>query len=695
MKKTKTGNTYGVVAALLIVFALAIAFPMPAFAEWSGGHDAMGSPRTSRTWYFAEGTTRAGFSEWICLFNPGGRPTNAVCSYMLATGQDIEKSYGLPPESRTTINVSTEVPPENDVSLVIISEDPIVAERPVYFTYKGAWPGGHDVVGAISPSETWYFAEGSTRDNFETYLCLANPGDVDAVLNVYYYCADGNDEIKTGVVVARKSRFTIPVHEGELGIGRSNTAHGDFSIRVESTNGVPVVAERSMYFSYKGAWSGGHDVVGATEPRGTWYFAEGCTRDGFDTYLCLENPSDRGTTANVYYYCADGNNEARTGIALPAQSRFTIPVHEGGLGIGRHDNAHGDFSIKVESAGGIPIVAERSMYFSYRPSWTGGHDVVGATKPADLWYFAEGCTRDGFETYLCVENPSDRGTTANVYYYCADGRNEERKGINVAAQSRLTIPVHETAFGIGRHNNSHGDFSIRVESTGNIPVVAERSMYFSSPWRTVDRASLAAACGWGEVSRANTSKRCIALTFDIESSGGLANSILDILKQKSVHSTLFVTGGFPGTYPGVVQRMAAEGHEIANHSMSHAMFTRISGAQVSSELAGTEAAVRQATGYSTKPYFRFPYGDRNGALIRQVNAEGYLSVYWTIDPQEWRSGASAEGVRATVVSQACNGAIVLMHDRATTVAALPGIIDDLRARGYSLVTLTEALYPGP
>ncbi|MCJ7653168.1 MAG: polysaccharide deacetylase family protein, partial [Actinobacteria bacterium] len=501
--------------------------------------------------------------------------------------------------------------------------------------------------------------------------------------------------IKTGVAIAGKRRFTIPVHEDELGIGRHNNAHGDFGIKVESVNGVPVVAERSTYFAYKGAWSGGHDVVGATEPCGTWYVAEGCTRDGFETYLCLLNPGGEDATVNVYYYCADGINEERKGVTIPRQSRFTIPVHEGEFGFGRYNNAHGDFSIKVESPDGVPIVVERSMYFSYRPFWTGGHDVLGAAEPSDLWHFAEGCTRDGFETYLCVENPDVKDTTINVYYYCADGKNEERKAINVAAQSRLTLPVHESTFGIGRHNNAHGDFGIRVESTGNVPIVAERSIYFSSPWRTVDKASLAAAWGWGEISRGNTSKRCIALTFDIESSGGLANAILDILKQKGVHSTLFVTGGFPGTYPGVVQRMANEGHEIGNHSVSHAMFTRISAAQVSSELAGTDAAMMQATGYSTKPYFRFPYGDRNGALIRQVNAEGYLSVYWTIDPQEWRSGASVEGVHATVVSQACNGAIVLMHDRAITAAALPGIIDDLRARGYKLVTLTELMYPGP
>jgi peptidoglycan/xylan/chitin deacetylase (PgdA/CDA1 family) len=124
------------------------------------------------------------------------------------------------------------------------------------------------------------------------------------------------------------------------------------------------------------------------------------------------------------------------------------------------------------------------------------------------------------------------------------------------------------------------------------------------------------------------------------------------------------------------------------------MFTRISYAQVDSELAQTEAAVNALTGFSTKPYFRFPYGDRNAGLIGHVNSLGYLSVYWSVDPQEW-SGNSVATVQATVLSQTRNGSIILMHDRDKTVAALPGIIDGLRARGFNPVTLSEVLWPGP
>ncbi|MBU4218743.1 MAG: polysaccharide deacetylase, partial [Actinobacteria bacterium] len=116
---------------------------------------------------------------------------------------------------------------------------------------------------------------------------------------------------------------------------------------------------------------------------------------------------------------------------------------------------------------------------------------------------------------------------------------------------------------------------------------------------------------------------------------------------------------------------------------------------VTAELGTTEEAVNRITGFTTKPYFRFPYGDRNVGVIAQVNSLGYLSTYWSVDPQEWRASNSAQSVINTVVGQSGPGAIVLMHDVPKTIAALPAIIDGLRARGFMLVTLTELLYPGP
>ena len=114
---------------------------------------------------------------------------------------------------------------------------------------------------------------------------------------------------------------------------------------------------------------------------------------------------------------------------------------------------------------------------------------------------------------------------------------------------------------------------------------------------------------------------------------------------------------------------------------------------MASELDTTESAVNQLTDFTTKPYFRFPYGERNSGLIAQVNSLGYLSVFWSVDPQEWRGSNSVQAVIDTVVGQSGPGAIVLMHDRPKTIAALPAVIEGLRARGFVLVTLTELLCP--
>ena len=136
--------------------------------------------------------------------------------------------------------------------------------------------------------------------------------------------------------------------------------------------------------------------------------------------------------------------------------------------------------------------------------WQGGRDAIGVARASNEWYFAEGCTRDGFGTWICLENPDDRPASVGIHYYCGDGQTETRSGISISGKSHVTVPVHETGLGIGRHNDTHGDFSIKVESLGGVPIVAERSMYFAyrsqqPDWRTIDRNALAAAWGWGEI----------------------------------------------------------------------------------------------------------------------------------------------------------------------------------------------------
>jgi len=680
---------------LILAGALLLAFIPLAAVAWNGGHDALGSEAPGTSWYFAEGTTRAGFGEFVCILNPGDLPTEATLTYMLDTGENIVKQHALPARSRTTVNVGTEVPPGRDASLVVTAGAPVVAERSVYFTYNGAWTGGHDVTGAPGPRADWYFAEGCTRPGFDTYLCLQNPNEAGTTVTVRYLRSNGRSESREGIRIAPKSRLTIPVHDPGLGIGRSDGPAGDVSIEVKADPLAPVVAERPMYFSYGQGVTGGHDALGAAAPGLDWYFAEGCSRPGFDTYLCLANPGGKEARVDIEYDCGDGKAVAKRGIKVKPESRVTVAAHDPALGVGRSDGPHGDFSIRVQSANGVPLVAERPVYFAYRPYWNGGSDVVGASSPHATWYFAEGCTRLGFDTYLCIANPGTGDATVHIDYYCGDGQVEPVRVVRVAAKSRLTVAVHDAAMGIGRHDDGHGDVSIRVESVGGTPVVAERPMYFASRWRTIDKTALAAGRGWGEVFKGIPGRKRLALTFDLEGGHAIASQILDILAQRDVRCTLFVLGGFAAGQPDLLRRMAEEGHEIGNHSVSHSFWTKRGPAGLAGELATVEATVNNATGLSTRPFFRFPYGDRNSSLIQAANAEGYLSVNWSIDPQEWRAGATVGGVQASVLAQASDGGICLMHDKPITVGVLPGLIDSLRARGFDLVTLSELLYPGP
>jgi hypothetical protein len=110
----------------------------------------VGANAPGDTWYFAEGTTRTGFEEWLCLQNPNAYPVEALITYMQDDGQNDLDVLDLPATSRQTIWVNHEINGEHDVSIRVESSDgsPIIVERPMYFTYGVYnWTGGHDVLG--------------------------------------------------------------------------------------------------------------------------------------------------------------------------------------------------------------------------------------------------------------------------------------------------------------------------------------------------------------------------------------------------------------------------------------------------------------------------------------------------------------------------------------------------------------------
>ena len=128
----------------------------------------------------------------------------------------------------------------------------IVAERPMYFSYGPGWTGGHDVLGTFQPRTEWFFPEGCTHDNFDEFICIANPGDETANVNLTFMLDEG-DPIEINRAIAAHQRITVRVFD-EVARGR------DVSTRIRSDK--PVVVERPMYFNYGTGWDGGHAVVG-------------------------------------------------------------------------------------------------------------------------------------------------------------------------------------------------------------------------------------------------------------------------------------------------------------------------------------------------------------------------------------------------------------------------------------------------
>ena len=422
--------------------------------------------------YFAEGTCRPNFDAYICIQNPGGTDANVAITYMKGDGTTVPQGLTVGKNSRSTVNVKDVLGEGEDAAhdfsakVECTNGQQIIAERPMYFNYHGAWTGGHDAVGATAPSSAFYFAEGTCRPDFDAYICIQNPGTKSADVTITYMKGDASTDTQN-LTVGKNSRYTVNVKD-KLGAGE-DAAH-DFSAKVECTNGQQIVAERPMYFNYHGAWTGGHDAVGATSPATAFYFAEGTCRPDFDPYVCVQNPNSTDADVTITYMKVDGTIVTDK-LTVAKNSRATVSPRTK-LGTGE-DAAH-DFSIKVECTNGQKIIAERPMYFNYHGIWTGGHDAVGATALPSTVYFAEGTCRPDFDPYICIQNPGLVGADVTITYMKGDGTTDTDK-LTVGNNSRSTVSPRAK---LGTGNDPAHDFSAKVECTNGQQIIAERPMYF-------------------------------------------------------------------------------------------------------------------------------------------------------------------------------------------------------------------------
>ena len=184
----------------------------------------------------------------------------------------------------------------------------------------------------------------------------------------------------------------------------------------------------------------------------------------------------------------------------------------------------------------------------------------------------------------------------------------------------------------------------------------------------------------------------VALTFDCELDPQHTMSILQTLREENVQATFFVLGQFAYNFPAVIQQMAADGHEIGNHSFFHPFFTQISPIQATSEITYTEAAISRALGqWMPMRYFRFPGAYRDLKTKQLIASLGYQSVSWTVDAREWAAGKTDKEVLETIQRQMRSGGIVLLHCREIGARILPSVIQSIQARGLIPGTVSDVM----
>lgn len=193
------------------------------------------------------------------------------------------------------------------------------------------------------------------------------------------------------------------------------------------------------------------------------------------------------------------------------------------------------------------------------------------------------------------------------------------------------------------------------------------------------------------VSRVQTPKMMVALTFDDGPSSAHTPRVLDILRRHGAKGTFFVLGSNAKRCSSIVSRAAAEGHEVGVHTWSHINMARSSMSKIDSEVSRTSDVIRSITG-KTPVVMRPPYGATTTGIVKHMYERyGMRSILWDVDTQDWRK----PGV-STVISRAVNrakpGSIILVHDiHASTLAAIEGIVTGLQARGFKLVTVSQLM----
>lgn len=193
----------------------------------------------------------------------------------------------------------------------------------------------------------------------------------------------------------------------------------------------------------------------------------------------------------------------------------------------------------------------------------------------------------------------------------------------------------------------------------------------------------------------NTEEKVCALGFNAAWDDDGVDEILAALEQAGVKATFFVLGEWAEAYPDRVRAMAAAGHEVMSHSYDHDDMTKMSDDACIEAIEKADSAIEALTDVPVD-LFRVPSGSYNDLVIETLLSTGHYPIQWSVDSTDWK-GLSAAEITAKVTRELHPGAIVLLHvgGEKHTAEALPALLEQMQAAGYTLQPVGEMIYRAP
>lgn len=183
---------------------------------------------------------------------------------------------------------------------------------------------------------------------------------------------------------------------------------------------------------------------------------------------------------------------------------------------------------------------------------------------------------------------------------------------------------------------------------------------------------------------------CVSLMFNVDWGTEYLPGILDLLKEKDIKVTFFLTGNWAKENPELTQRMFAEGHEVGNHGGYHDHVEELSKEKFLELVEQGEKMINEAGGRQPSKLFAPPYGEWSDSTVQYATEKGYKTILWTADTVDWQL-PPPETIWKRALAGAEPGSLILMHPTQPTLEALPVILDGLTEKNLSVVTVSQNL----